>query len=113
MIGNHDMTQKPVRPRESFLVFGSPAIEESEIAEVVASMKSGWLGNFRRVEGLNRVWKYLVLFGLAIFLGFLSSIHPGPKIVGASTLICWCGLTLSTGIAALAALRGTMERALP
>jgi O-antigen ligase len=63
-------------------------------------------GNSRRIDGLGRILKYLSLFGLAIFLGFLSSIHPGPKIVGASTLIYWCGLTVSIGVAALAALRG-------
>ncbi|GJL67425.1 MAG: spore coat polysaccharide biosynthesis protein SpsC [Nitrospirales bacterium] len=35
--------------RDSFLVFGAPAIEEDEIAEVVASMRSGWLGTGPKV----------------------------------------------------------------
>ena len=35
---------KPVRSKDTFLVFGAPAIEDDEIQEVVASMKSGWLG---------------------------------------------------------------------
>ena len=35
---------KPVRSKDKFLVFGAPAIEDDEIQEVVASMKSGWLG---------------------------------------------------------------------
>ena len=39
----------PIRSKEKFLVFGSPAIEESEIFEVVASMKSGWLGTGPKV----------------------------------------------------------------
>jgi len=30
--------------RNSFLVFGSPSIEEDEIQEVVDSLRSGWLG---------------------------------------------------------------------
>ena len=30
--------------RKSFLVFGSPLIEEDEIAEVVATLRSGWIG---------------------------------------------------------------------
>src|SRR5690349_7495773 len=30
--------------REEFLVFGAPLIEEDEIAEVVATLRSGWLG---------------------------------------------------------------------
>ena len=43
------MIPRPVRPKEKFLVFGSPVIEEAEIAEVVASMRSGWLGTGRKV----------------------------------------------------------------
>lgn len=35
--------------RSSFLVFGAPAIEDAEIQEVVASMKSGWLGTGPKV----------------------------------------------------------------
>jgi dTDP-4-amino-4,6-dideoxygalactose transaminase len=38
-----------VRPRERFLVFGSPAIEDPEIEEVIASLKSGWLGTGPKV----------------------------------------------------------------
>ncbi|MBP2677042.1 MAG: putative PLP-dependent enzyme involved in cell wall biosis [Deltaproteobacteria bacterium] len=51
----------PVRPKERFLVFGAPAIEDAEIREVVASLESGWLGtgpkvarfeeDFRRYKG--------------------------------------------------------------
>ncbi len=40
---------QPVRSKEDFLVFGSPAIEEDEIQEVVHSMKSGWLGTGPKV----------------------------------------------------------------
>jgi dTDP-4-amino-4,6-dideoxygalactose transaminase len=50
-----------VRPKERFLVFGAPAIEDAEIHEVVASLESGWLGtgpkvarfeeDFRRYKG--------------------------------------------------------------
>src|SRR5262249_53818420 len=34
----------PVRPKDKFLVFGSPAIEDADIQEVVGVMKSCWLG---------------------------------------------------------------------
>ena len=40
---------QPVRSKENFLVFGSPAIEEDEIQEVIHSMKSGWLGTGPKV----------------------------------------------------------------
>jgi len=39
----------PIRSKDRFLVFGSPAIEEAEIQEVVASMRSGWLGTGPKV----------------------------------------------------------------
>ena len=45
--GSEDI--KFVRSKDNFLVFGSPAIEDSEIQEVVASMKSGWLGTGPKV----------------------------------------------------------------
>jgi dTDP-4-amino-4,6-dideoxygalactose transaminase len=37
-------------PRREFLVFGSPLIDDAEIEEVVASMKSGWLGTGPKVS---------------------------------------------------------------
>jgi dTDP-4-amino-4,6-dideoxygalactose transaminase len=50
--------KQPVR--ENFLVFGSPLIGEAEIAEVVDSLRSGWVGTgpkVHRFEGMLR--KYL------------------------------------------------------
>ena len=35
--------------RDDFLVFGRPAIEEEEIAEVVDSLRSGWIGTGPKV----------------------------------------------------------------
>lgn len=40
--------------RDSFLVFGAPAIGDDEINEVVASMKSGWLGTGPKVAQFER-----------------------------------------------------------
>lgn len=39
----------PVRSKSEFLVFGAPQILEDEIDEVVATMRSGWLGTGPRV----------------------------------------------------------------
>jgi dTDP-4-amino-4,6-dideoxygalactose transaminase len=36
--------------RESFLIFGSPLIGENEIAEVVDSLRSGWVGTGPKVQ---------------------------------------------------------------
>jgi dTDP-4-amino-4,6-dideoxygalactose transaminase len=41
--------KSPARTKENFLVFGRPVIEDAEIEEVVASMKSGWLGSGPKV----------------------------------------------------------------
>jgi dTDP-4-amino-4,6-dideoxygalactose transaminase len=38
-----------VRSKDKFIVFGSPMIEEDEIAEVVSSMRSGWIGTGPKV----------------------------------------------------------------
>ena len=47
-------THYPIRPKDRFLVFGSPAIEDAEIEEVVATMKSGWLGTGPKVAQFER-----------------------------------------------------------
>ncbi len=43
------MQDKPVRPKDRFLVFGAPQIEQAEIDEVVDSIRSGWLGTGPKV----------------------------------------------------------------
>jgi len=41
--------------RDEFLVFGSPTIGEAEIAEVVDSMRSGWIGTGPKVQRFERM----------------------------------------------------------
>lgn len=41
--------------REDFLVFGSPVVDEAEIAEVVGSMRSGWIGTGPKVHRFERM----------------------------------------------------------
>jgi dTDP-4-amino-4,6-dideoxygalactose transaminase len=41
--------------RESFLIFGSPLIGEEEIAEVVDSLRSGWVGTGPKVQRFERM----------------------------------------------------------
>jgi dTDP-4-amino-4,6-dideoxygalactose transaminase len=40
---------RPVRSKADFLIFGSPDIKEDEVQEIVATMKSGWLGTGPKV----------------------------------------------------------------
>lgn len=41
---------------EPFIVFGAPDIQEAEIAEVVATMRSGWLGTGPRVSAFEQAF---------------------------------------------------------
>lgn len=43
--------------RKDFLIFGSPLIEQPEIDEVVASLKSGWLGTGPKVHKFEEMFK--------------------------------------------------------
>lgn len=47
MLQSPQRDRKPVR--SEFLVFGSPSITEAEVQEVVASLRSGWLGTGPKV----------------------------------------------------------------
>jgi dTDP-4-amino-4,6-dideoxygalactose transaminase len=46
-----ELRDTPVR--DEFLIFGSPLIGEDEIAEVVASLRSGWVGTGPKVQRLE------------------------------------------------------------
>ena len=43
--------------KKDFLIFGSPLIEQPEIDEVIASMKSGWLGTGPKVHKFENIFK--------------------------------------------------------
>lgn len=43
--------------RKDFLVFGSPAIDEAEIAEVVATLRSGWIATGPRVARFEEMFR--------------------------------------------------------
>lgn len=46
--------------REKYLVFGEPDIQKAEIDEVVATLKSGWIGKGPRVEKFENQFKNFV-----------------------------------------------------
>jgi len=84
--------------RDDFLVFGSPRIEEAEIAEVVACLRSGWIGTGPRVRkfeqafcaykgishaaALNSATAGLHLSCLALGLG------PGDEVITTAMTFC-------------------------
>ena len=57
-----------VKKRKSYLVFGSPLIEEPEIQEVVDTLRSGWLGTGPKVAKFEDIFKDYTgaIFALAL-----------------------------------------------
>lgn len=92
------MKDTPVRPKNKFLIFGSPAIEEAEIKEVVASMRSGWLGTGPKVAQFEedfRAYKgarYAVAVNsctAALHLSMLAAgLKPGDEVITTAMTFC-------------------------
>lgn len=84
--------------RKDFLVFGAPVIGEEEIAEVIATLRSGWIGTGPRVQEFERRFaavvgaKYAVALnsctaGLHLSLKVLG-VGPGDEVI--TTPLTWC-----------------------
>ncbi len=92
------MKDGPVRPKERFLVFGSPVIGEEEIEEVIATMKSGWLGTgpkVRRFEDDFKSYKgvsHAVAVNsctAALHLSIIAAdIKPGDEVITTPLTFC-------------------------
>jgi dTDP-4-amino-4,6-dideoxygalactose transaminase len=88
----------PVRPKDRFLVFGAPAIEDAEIQEIVATMKSGWLGTGPKVAQFEK--DFAVYKGsqhaaavnsctAALHLSLLASgVGPGDEVITSALTFC-------------------------
>ena len=92
------MNEPPIRSAERFLVFGAPAIAEAEIADVVASMKSGWLGTGPKVQRFEEDFKrykgadHAVAVNsctAALHLSLLAAgLQPGDEVVTTPLTFC-------------------------
>lgn len=88
----------PVRPKDRFLIFGSPVIEEAEINEVVASMKTGWLGTGPKVARFEKEFavfknvKYSAALNsctASLHLSILAAgIKPGDEVITTAMTFC-------------------------
>ena len=88
----------PIRVKDRFLVFGSPAVEEPEIAEVVATLRSGWVGTGPRVAQFER--QFAEYKGVqhvaavnsctaALHLALLASgVGPGDEVITTALTFC-------------------------
>jgi dTDP-4-amino-4,6-dideoxygalactose transaminase len=92
------MKSPPIRSKDRFLVFGAPAIEEAEIEEVVASMRSGWLGTGPKVARFENDFKeykgadHAVAVNsctAALHLSILAAgIQPGDEVITTPMTFC-------------------------
>jgi len=84
--------------RDSFLIFGSPLIAEDEIQEVVATLRSGWIGTGPRVAKLEQAFaKYVGASNTvalnsctaALHLSLLASgVGPGDEVITTDMTFC-------------------------
>ncbi len=92
------MNSSPIRSKDQFLVFGAPIIEEAEIQEVVASMRSGWLGTGPKVSQFEsdfRAYKkaeHAVAVNsctAALHLSLLAcDLKPGDEVITTALTFC-------------------------
>lgn len=90
--------EHPIRSKERFLVFGAPAIEEDEIQEVVASLRSGWLGTGPKVARFEEDFKrykdaeHAVAVNsctAALHLSILAAgVQPGDEVITTALTFC-------------------------
>jgi dTDP-4-amino-4,6-dideoxygalactose transaminase len=98
MISGRAARTAPVRSSSQFLVFGAPAIEEAEIREVVASLKTGWLGTGPKVASFEeefRAYKgarHAVAVNsctAALHLSMLAAgLGPGDEVITTALTFC-------------------------
>jgi len=92
------MRKSSVRTKERFLVFGAPSIGESDIQEVLDSLKSGWLGTGPKVARFEEDFKrykgedYTVAVSsctAALHLSILvAGLKPGDEVITTPLTFC-------------------------
>ena len=88
----------PIRTKENFLIFGSPLIEDAEIDEVIACLKSAWIGTGPRVAQFEAdfaaykgVPQAVALNSCtaALHLSFLvANLQPGEEVITTPLTFC-------------------------
>ncbi len=84
--------------RDEFLVFGSPLIEEDEIQEVEATLRSGWVGTGPRVNKFERMFgdyigsRYNIALqsctaGLHLSM-LVAGVNPGDEVITTPMTFC-------------------------
>jgi dTDP-4-amino-4,6-dideoxygalactose transaminase len=84
--------------RQDFLVFGSPLIEAEEIDEVVATLRSGWIGTGPRVARFEHQFKKYIGSAEAVAVSsctaalhlamLVSNVGPGDEVITTPMTFC-------------------------
>lgn len=84
--------------RKNFLIFGSPAIEEDEIEEVVATMRSGWLSTGPKVDRFETIFREYTGARYAMALNsctaglhlsmLVAGVKPGHEVITTPMTFC-------------------------
>lgn len=92
------MDSKAYTKRESFLVYGSPAIGEEEISEIVRVLRSGWIGTGPKVAefesnfGTYKNIDHSIAVNsatAALHLSFLAlDLKPGDEVITTANTFC-------------------------
>ncbi|MEJ5300399.1 MAG: DegT/DnrJ/EryC1/StrS family aminotransferase [Thermodesulforhabdaceae bacterium] len=88
----------PVRPKEKFLVFGAPCIEEPEIQEVVDSIRKRWIGTGPKVAKFENTFAAYKKVSHAIAVSsctaalhlavLAAGIRPGDEVITTPMTFC-------------------------
>jgi dTDP-4-amino-4,6-dideoxygalactose transaminase len=69
--------------REDFLIFGRPVVEDDEIAEIVDSLRSGWIGTGPKVQRFERMLEdYLTVPHVRCLSSCTAALILGMKVIG-------------------------------
>lgn len=92
------MQDAPVRSKERFLVFGAPQIGDAEIEEVVASLRSGWLGTGPKVAAFEEEFRAYRRAAHAVAVSsctaglhlalLASGVGPGDEVITTPLTFC-------------------------
>lgn len=84
--------------RTNFLVFGAPQIEEDEIAEVVATLRSGWIGTGPRTAAFEQDFSGFIGASQAVGLNsctaalhlslIAAGVGPGDEVITTPLTFC-------------------------
>src|SRR5262245_4627260 len=92
------LSAKSSLPKNDFLIFGSPAIGEEEINEVVATIRSGWLGTGPTVDLFEKMFRDYMGAKYAVALNsctaslhlslMVAGVKPGDEVITTPMTFC-------------------------